>query len=307
MEHDTAGDPISGLRWTRKTTKKISRELRLAGIEVSAKTVARMLKQLDYSLRVNSKKKSHSTSPDRNQQFEYIAMMKESFALDELPVISVDTKKKELVGLFKNAGTVWAKTATPVKDHDFRSEAVGMAIPYGVFDVYANRGHIFVGDSHDTPEFAVTALARWWARDGRSRYPKARKLLILADNGGGNGARNRAWKFDLQHRFCNRFGVNVTVCHYPPGTSKWNPIEHRLFSEVSKNWAGQPLESYETMLKYIRTTTTNGGLVVKGTLVRGDYPTGRKISSEAMTSVDLQPHELLPAWNYTLAARPEKM
>jgi DDE family transposase len=307
MEHHTAGDPINGLRWTHKTTLKISAELHKARIVVSPKTVARLLRRLKFSLRVNHKKLAGSSSPFRNQQFEYINRMRRRFARQGLPTISIDTKKRELVGRFKNAGKTWQTTPVLVNDHDFRTLAQGVAIPWGLYDTRANRGHVFIGTTHDTPAFSVTALAQWWSRSGRRRYPHTKRLLILADSGGSNGARTRAWKYELQTRFCDRFGLTLTVCHYPPGTSKWNPIEHRLFSEISKNWAGQPLESYETVLNFIRTTKTSTGLVVNATLLEGDYPTGITISDAQMDEVNLRPHRVLPMWNYTLVPGPSKM
>ncbi len=300
MAPDTAGDPITGLKWTHKTTGKISRRLRRAGICVSARTVARLLQELDYSLRVNRKMIATVSSPDRNRQFEYIGKKRRAFRKEGLPIVSVDTKKKEMLGVFKNNGRIWADGPIRVNDHDFRRDAVGMAIPYGVFDPQANRGHIFVGASHDTSQFAVDALARWWKRDGRRTYPDAQRLLVLADCGGSNGPRIRFWKYALQKGFVDVFRLSVTVCHYPPGASKWNPIEHRLFSEVSKNWAGQPLDSRETMLNYIRTTKTSTGLTVKATLLEGEYPTGVKISDSQMENVRLRRHRVLPAWNYTI-------
>lgn len=300
MEYHTAGDPITGLKWTHKTTLKISRELAKLGLAVSANTVARLLKGLKFSLRVNHKKLAGKSNPYRNQQFEYIHRMRRRFERQALPVVSIDTKKKELVGRFKNSGTTWEREPRLVRDHDFKTDACGTAIPWGLYDTVANRGHLFIGTSHDTPAFAVTALARWWTRTGRRRYPQAKRLLILADGGGSNGPRNRAWKHELQIRFCNRFGLTVTLCHYPPGTSKWNPIEHRLFSQISKNWAGQPLESYETILNFIRTTKTQTGLIVTAALLNGDYPTGVKVSAAQMANVKLRRHRVLPIWNYTL-------
>jgi hypothetical protein len=300
MAHDTAGDPISGLKWTRKTTKKISGELKTAGIDVGQSTVARLLKKLHYSLRVNQKRIAGKSSPYRDQQFAQIKKARQAFKRDKLPIVSVDTKKKELIGQFKNPGAAWEKAPIEVKDHDFRSDATGMAVPYGVLDLEANRGAVFVGTSHDTPAFAVDALARWWRSQGRRRYPEAERLLILADSGGSNAARTRAWKYELQARLCNPFDLAVTVCHYPPGASKWNPIEHRLFSEISKNWAGHPLDSYETMLNYIRTTKTEPGLVVGAALVKRDFPTGQKLTANDMKHVNLHPHKTLPVWNYTI-------
>jgi len=304
MEHHTAGDPITGLKWTRKTTLKISQQLRKVDIDVSPKTVARLLKELKFSLRVNHKKLAGHSNPYRNQQFEYINRMRQRFERLALPIISIDSKKKEMVGRFKNAGTTWEREPVAVNDHDFRKDAQGVAIPWGIYEPVDNRGHVFIGTSHETPAFAVTALARWWTRAGLRRYPQAKRILILADGGGSNAPRNRAWKHQLQTCFCNRFGLKVTVCHYPPGTSKWNPIEHRLFSEISKNWAGQPLESYETLLNFIRTTKTKSGLTVTATMLDANYPTGVKTSDAQMAEVRLHSHRVLPMWNYTLAPAP---
>jgi len=308
MEHHTAGDPINGLKWTRKTTLKISRELHKIGIMVSPKSVGRLLRGLKFSLRVNHKKVAGKSSPFRNQQFEYINRTRQRFERQGWPAISIDTKKRELVGRFKNAGATWESTPVLVNDHDFRTNASGIAIPWGLYDTQANRGQVFVGTSHDTPAFSVTALAQWWRGAGRRRYSqRPKRLLILADCGGSNGARTRAWKYELQTRLCDRFGLTVTVCHYPPGTSKWNPIEHRLFSEISKNWAGQPLENYETILNFLRTTKTEAGLVVNATLLHGDYPTGIKPSQAQMDRVNLRQHRVLPMWNYTLVPKQLKM
>ena len=301
----TAGDPMTGLKWTRKTTVKISEELRKLGIEVGARTVAHLLDGLEYRLRVNHKKLSHGSARTRslrNQQFLYIEDMRRSFAQRGFPVISVDTKKKELVGCFKNPGAVWSKVATPVNDHDFRSDASYIASPYGVFDPVANRGHVFVGTSYDTPSFAADCVSRWWKTDGRLRYPKADKLLILADTGGSNGSRCRAWKHGLTMKLCVSHRLEVTVCHYPPGASKWNPIEHLLFSQISKNWAGEPLITLETMLNFIRTTKTGTGLRVRATLMKGTYPKGLKPTAAQMAVLPLHPHDILPDWNYTLAS-----
>ena len=305
-----AGDPITGLKWTRKTTVKVSRELNSAGMVVGARTVARLLTDLDYRLRVNHKKLARGTAVcrrERNQQFEYIHALRQSFLDCGDPVISVDTKKKELVGLFKNPGTAWVKTATPVLDHDFRSDAKAIAVPYGVQDLGANRGHIFVSTSHDTPQYAVAAVTRWWKVEGNPRYPDSSRLLILADNGGSNGSRCRAWKHELHNRLCNQHHLEVTVCHYPSGASKWNPIEHLLFSQVSKNWAGVPLEDLETMLNFIRTTKTQKGLRVRASQIKGHYPTGIRVTASAMANVNIIAHNVLPAWNYTIAPGTPKM
>lgn len=307
MAPDTAGDPMTGLKWTRKTLKKISNKLKSAGVVVSPNTVARLLKKMDYRLRVNHKKISGSKNPNRDRQFRSIEKTRRNFEKEKLPVVSVDTKKKEMVGSFKNPGSVWTQDPLLVKDHDFRSDAVGMATPYGVLDLQANQGHIFVGTSHDTPYFAVDSLVGWWKKDGALRYSESDRLLVLADAGGSNGYRTRAWKEALQTKLADPFGLSVTVCHYPPKTSKWNPIEHRLFSEISKNWAGQPLESYETILNYIRTTQTKTGLKVRATLVKKNYPTGIKIPESEMNKLNIQSHRVLPEWNYTLKPRQAKI
>ena len=307
MERHTAGDPISGLKWTHKTTKKIKKQLRKVGLSVSPKTVARLLKGLKFSLRVNHKKIAGKSSPHRNQQFEYIARMRQQFDSKRWPVISVDTKKKEMLGLFRNKGESWEVEPIKVRDHDFKRDSVGTAIPWGLYETQGNRGHVFVGTSHDTSTFAVKALTRWWKNDGQRRYPGAKKLLVLSDCGGSNGNRSRVFKYKLQTQFCDRFGVEITICHYPPGTSKWNPIEHRLFSEISKSWAGQPLDSYETVLKFIRTTKTQTGLVVKASMLKGEFPTGVKVSKDQMAEIKLRPHKVLPMWNYTMVPAGSKM
>jgi hypothetical protein len=291
---------MGGLKWTHRTTARIAEQLQELDIQVSDRTVARLLKQMDFSLRVNHKKLSSASPELRDAQFTHIAEVRERFAAQDLPIISIDTKKKELVGCFKNAGVTWVREPIPVKDHDFRSEAIGMAIPYGIYDMRANRGCVFVGTSRDTPEFAVDAVAKWWRTEGQPRYPRAEHLAILADGGGSNSATARAWKYGLQTRLCNRHSLSVTVAHYPSGTSKWNPIEHRLFSEISKNWAGRPLDSYQTILNYLRTTTTTTGLRVSAHLVKKTYEKGIKISNTQMRQLDISPDKDLPKWNYTL-------
>lgn len=303
MQHDVAADPCTGVKWTRRTTRKIARELATLGIQVSPKTVARLLKDLDYSLRVNHKRVSRGSGPDRNEQFEYIALQRDRFTERDLPIVSIDTKKKELVGNFKNPGTAWKREPELVRDHDFRSDALGRATPYGIYDVRANRGTVFVGTSHDTADFAVDNLVRWWHSEGRGRYPQARELLILADGGGSNAPQNRSFKYALQTRLCDAHGLRVTLCHYPAGASKWNPIEHRLFSEISKNWAGCPLRSYETILYYLRTTGTETGLRVNAHLIDQDYPKGVKIPDAQMETLALVPHPVQPRRNYTIHPR----
>ncbi len=301
MRHETAGDPMTGLKWTRRTTGKIAAQLGELGIQVGRNTVGRLLKEMGFSLKVNRKRIAAGSAPDRDEQFNYIAVLRDLFEESDCPVISVDTKKKEMVGLFKNAGSAWEREARAVSDHDFRSTALGMAIPYGVYDTVANLGALFIGVSRETPEFAVDSIATWWRTQGKRRYPDAPGLLILADGGGANGHRLRAWKSDLQDKLCDRFGLLVTVSHYPPGASKWNPIEHRLFSEISKNWAGRPLDSYETILNYVRTTTTSTGLKVTARLVKKEYEKSRTIRDDRMEEINLARHAVLPQWNYTLS------
>jgi Rhodopirellula transposase DDE domain len=306
LKHETAGDPMQGLKWTRKTTRKVARQLRRLNIRVSAKTVGRMLKAMGFSLRVNHKNlESGNKNPPprrvRNRQFRYINLRRKEFASRGNPIISVDTKKKEKVGKFKNQGVSWEQKPYLVNDHDFLNDAVGMAVLYGIYDTEANRGFVAVGTSCETPSFAVDSIALWWSRCGKSLYPEADELLILADCGGGNSARSRAWKYHLQHQLCDPHGLTVTVCHYPPGASKWNPIEHHLFSHISNNWAGKPLESYETVMKYTQTTKTSTGLRVRARLVRRSYDKGEKISDTDMARLGLTHHKTLPGWNYKLA------
>lgn len=300
MKHETAGDPVSGLKWTRRTTKKIADELQSLGIEIGGNTVARLLKEMDFSLKCNQKKIAGKNHPQRDEQFKYIGVLRDLFEELKCPVISVDTKKREMIGLFKNPGVAWEQEAREVFDHDFRSQAQGIAIPYGVYDTSANLGYLFIGTWRDTPEFAVDCIERWWRLEGADLYSTAPGLLILADGGGSNGYRSRMWKSCLQDKLCDKHGLLVTVCHYPPGTSKWNPIEHRMFSEISKNWAGKPFVDYETMLKYARTTQTSTGLNVKSYLSRKKYEKSESISVERMKQINLIQHETLPYWNYTI-------
>lgn len=309
MRYDTAGDPMTGLKWTKRTTRKIAEELSSLNIHVSHRTVGKLLRQLGFSLGANQKQlgcgkaSSAQSKEDRNRQFDYISSVREAFAKSNDPTISVDSKKKEMVGSFRNNGRVWTDQPIIVNDHDFRSDALGMAVPYGIYDTQANRGRIVVGTSSDTPAFAVGAIAQWWQKEGMKSYPKARKLLILADGGGSNGSRPRGWKYHLQHKLCDQSHLEITVCHYPTGTSKWNPIEHRMFSEVSKNWAGRPLDSYETVLKYIRTTKTTSGLRVTAELDTRNYEKGESFSKSDMDQLALVRHETLPSWNYSLHPR----
>jgi Rhodopirellula transposase DDE domain len=303
MEYETAGDPMTGLKWSRKTLRSIAEALRSSGVQVSANTVGRLLREMDYSLHANRKTIAATSAPDRNEQMLHIARTRKRFTRAGNPVVSVDTKKKELVGQFSNGGVAWSKSPLLVNDHDFRSTAVGMAIPYGIYDPTANRGAIFVGTSHDTPQFAVECISRWWYAEGRRQYPGARRLLILADGGGSNGPTCRLWKERIQADLCDRYGISVAVSHYPTGASKWNIIEHRLFSEISKEWAGRPLDRYGTILNYIRRTKTEQGLTVTACLIRKKYSTGIKVTDEEMKQLRLVTHPTLPRWNYTLRPR----
>jgi hypothetical protein len=300
LQGNTAGDPMGRRKlWTGKRLRKIAAELRKLDIRVSPNTVRRLLHEIDYTLHANTKSVSVSCK-DRDQQFNCIAKQRERFWRRGLPIISVDTKKKELVGNFKNPGRVWSQQATPVNDHDFRSQGLGMASPYGVFDLNRNRGSVFVGTSHDTPRFAAESIARWWRHTGCKDYPGASELLVLADSGGSNGARVRAWKYELFRQLVEPFDLKITVCHYPTGASKWNPIEHRFFSEISKHWAGQPLDTYQTIQRLINETTTETGLEARAFIITKHYPTGQKVSQQQMHDIRIEMHPILPAWNYTL-------
>jgi transposase len=301
----TRGDPESPLRWTNKSTHALSAEMFSEyGIRVGHKTVARLLRENGYSLQAPSKTVEGKQHPDRNAQFEYINAQATDCLKRGVPFISVDTKKKELVGNFKNAGREWQPQDEPelVDVHDFPGDALGKAIPYGVYDVAANNAFVSVGTDHDTPVFAVTSIKAWWKRMGAERYPNARDLFITADAGGSNGYRSRVWKAELQ-RLADDLGIVIHVSHFPPGTSKWNKIEHRLFSFISINWRGRPLRSYETVVNLIGNTTTRGGLVVRARLDRRTYPIGRKVSVQAMRALKIEPHTFRGDWNYVVHPR----
>ncbi len=301
MEKETAGDPITGVKWTRKTTEKIAGQLKLLGIAVSRNTVGRLLRKMKYCLRTNRKTISAGSTSDRDRQFRYLRRQRNLFEKRGDPVLSVDAKKRELIGNFKNPGAKWERTATSVNDHDFRSAATGVAIPYGIYDTQVNRGSVFLGTSHETSAFAVSCIRKWWLSEGRKRYPQSSHLLILADTGGSNGARRGAWKQEIQHQLCDGLGLRVTLSHFPSGASKWNPIEHRLFSQISRNWAAEPLDSYEKALKFIRTTTTSTGLKVTAQLDTTFYPTGVKPSKTQLSQLSITPKRVLPKWNYTIS------
>ena len=304
LEETTAGDPMSALLWTNKSTQSIAAELTRRGHPVSDKTVARCLREMDYSLQLNRKTKEGPQHPNRDAQFRYINRQEAMFRASGDPVISVDTKKKELVGAFQNKGRTWRPKGRPYKVnvHDFPSQAEGKAIPYGAYDVLQNRAVVNVGMSHDTAEFAVESIRRWWRMDGRRRYRAASRLLIFADAGGSNSSRGRAWKVNLQ-ALTDEIGIPITVCHYPPGTSKWNRVEHRLFSFISLSWKGKPLWNYETVVNLIRATRTKTGLKVKALLDTNEYETGVEVSKEQMAELQIRRHRKHPDWNYTLTPR----
>lgn len=301
LEETTAGDPMSALRWTNKSTQAMAEELTRQGHPVSDKTVARCLRQMGYSMQLNQKSREGPQHRLRDLQFRYINRQVASFRRSGDPVLSVDTKKKELVGPFKNGGRTWRPKGNPhrVNVHDFPSLAEGKAIPYGAYEIGEDRAVVNVGITHDTAEFAVESIRRWWKLSGRKREQGAKRILICADAGGSNSSRSRAWKLHLQG-LVDELGIPITVCHYPPGTSKWNKIEHRLFSFISLTWKGQPLVNYETVVNLIGATTTKSGLRVKAILDRNDYETGIKVTKFQMESLRIQPHRTHPDWNYTL-------
>jgi hypothetical protein len=303
LEPDTAGDPMSDRKWTHATAENVAECLGRIGIRVSASVVLRLLGEIGYSLKSNKKCLSAGNDPNRDTQFGIIKCQRAEFMDAGDPVISVDTKKKELIGLFKNPGRTWRIIAKLVRDHDFRSEALGIASPYGIYDTVRNFGLVVVGQSADTPQFAVNSIVQWWLMHGQYDYPTSKRLLVLADSGGSNGARPRAWKWFLQKKFADTFGIAITVAHYPTGASKWNPVEHRLFSEISKNWAGVPLETFDTLAKLVSDTRTKTGLRVQAIRDRQVYKRGIKISDTEMKQLALRPREALGKWNYTILPR----
>lgn len=301
----TRGDPESPLRWTCKSKDKLAAELQAMGHKVSATMVGRLLvRQLGYSLQVVRKTREGKQHPDRNAQFEHINRTAAAFLKRGQPVVSVDTKKKELVGDFKNGGQEWQPKGepVPVRVHDFIDKDLGKVIPYGVYDTTRNEAWVSVGIDHDTAEFAVATLERWWREMGRKAYPDATELLVTADGGGSNASRSRLWRIELQ-RFADVTGLKVNVCHFPPGTSKWNKIEHRLFAYVTQNWRGRPLVSREAVVALIRSTKTKTGLRVKARLDTGKYPTGKKISNADFKRVQLKPKPFHGEWNYAVKPR----
>lgn len=307
LDATTAGDPMSYLLWTNKSTRTLADELTRHGCEVSHVTVARCLREMGYSLQANVKTVEGTRHRDRDQQFRYLNAQVRKFLRTKDPVVSVDTKKKELVGAFDNRGRRWQQTGQPdpVLVHDFPELGAGKAIPYGTYDVARDEAVVNVGITHETAEFAVASIRRWWRLLGRKAYPQARRLLICADAGGSNGPRLRAWKVHLQ-RLSDRLQLPISVCHYPPGTSKWNKVEHRLFSFISMNWRGQPLVSFEAVVNLIGGTTTKSGLQVKALLDTKEYEPGQKIADEELQALRLKAHAFHGDWNYTLEPRPTR-
>jgi DDE family transposase len=305
VEPATRGDPESPLRWTCKSVRKLADELRAMGHQVGPQKVSELLHDMDYSLQGTRKTREGSAHPDRNEQFAHINAQARTFQRAGEPVISVDTKKKELVGDFANAGKEWrpAGDPEPVRVHDFIDKRLGKAIPYGVYDIGRNEGWVNVGIDHDTAEFAVESIRRWWRRMGRRAYPDASRLLLTADGGGSNGYRTRLWKLELQH-FADESGLDVTVAHYPPGTSKWNKIEHRMFCHITQNWRGRPLESVETVVSLIGNTVTKTGLRIKAALDRHLYERAITVSDHQLASLHIRPHRFHGEWNYTVRSSP---
>ncbi len=303
LSETTAGDPMSSIKWTCKSVRNIADQLCSEDHTVSHSTVHRLLVDMGYSLQSNRKSLSRESDPDRDRQFHIINRKVLKFMKENLPVISVDTKKKELVGNFENKGVEWRSKGDPilVEDHDFRSRAEGIAIPYGAYDIGKNEGFVNVGISKDTAEFAVNSISLWWKSIGKKHYSKSSKILICADGGGSNGSRNRLWKYCLQN-FADTFGLEVHICHYPPGTSKWNKIEHRMFSYISTNWRGKPLESYESVINLIGNTKTKAGLKISAKLDDKVYESGIKISDDEYEKINLKKGRTLSKWNYSITA-----
>lgn len=302
LQDVTAGDPITGLKWTRKTLSSLQRALRRRGFKVGLVTIGRLLRKLRYAIRVNRKRLTKEQHPERDRQMRYLVRLRRRFLKAGKPVISIDTKKRELVGNFKNAGGTWRREARAVLEYDYPSYADGIAIPFGIYELAYNEGFVVIGTSHQTPEFAIAAIRLWWKKVGCVRSAEEQELLIEADCGNPNSNRCWRWKFGLQ-QLADELGLSLTVTHLPTGASKWNPVEHRLFSQISSNWAGEPLVSYETVLKFIRTTKTDTGLRCRAYLDRTDYQTGWQLTPEQKAQINIFPHRVLPELNYTIKPR----
>jgi len=308
MDETTVGDPMSLLKWTSKSTYQIRDQLQTLGYSISEDTVGRMLKDMEYSLQANVKSKEGKNHKERDRQFHHINELAKAFVASKDPVVSVDAKKKERIGEFKNSGRKWRAKGSPreVNVYDFPSLSKGAACLYGTYDEQRNAGMVNVGMSHDTAEYAVESIRRWWTRFGCRHYRKATRLLVCADGGGSNSSRSRGWKFFLQ-QLADTIGLSITVCHYPPGTSKWNRIEHRMFSFISMNWRGEPLVSFETVINLISSTTTRTGLRIKAVLDTNEYQTGVRISDEQIEELSIETDEFQPKWNYTIRPRKQSI
>ena len=307
IEPVTRGDPESALKWTCKSTRRLSQELKQQGHSVGPTSVRALLHHLDYSLQANRKTREGIDHPDRDTQFSYINENVKKFLRSQQPAISVDTKKKEIVGDFSNVGREYRKKGSPVETrmHDFPDKTLGKAIPYGIYDIESNEGWVTIGINYDTARFAVNSIRRWWTEMGQNRFPRATRLLITADAGGSNGWRTRLWKVALQE-LANELEMNVTVCHFPPGTSKWNKIEHRLFSFITQNWRGKPLYDLQTIVNLISHTTTEAGLIVNSAIDDTLYEKGIKVSNDELAAVAIKPHEFHGEWNYTIRKKNKK-
>jgi len=299
LKDATAGDPITGLKWTKKTSRTISRELERQGYEVGDDTVRRLLKKRRYVLRANRKRLNKRKDADRDRQMRDLVRKRKQQEKAGFPSISVDAKQRELIGNFKNPGRTYRRKQLAVLESDYPSDADGVAIPYGIYDTAHNEGFVVVGVSHQTPEFAVACIRHWWHRVGKKKFPNKKHLLVQADCGGANGNRLWTWKYELQ-KLADEFDLTISVTHLPTSASKWNLIEHRLFCHIETNWAGMPLVDYETIIKFIRTTKTETGLRCRAYLDRKIYETGNHISNEQKTFINLKPHRVLPRWNYTI-------
>ena len=302
VEDETAGDPCRACKWVRQSLRQLKSTLAGLGILLSHTTIRRLLKHLNYSLKSNRKSVASTQHPQREQQFRYIKRVKQRFIQAGHPVVSVDAKKTELIGNFMNPGKTWRQQAQQVNDHDFPTLATARAVPYGIYDIVHNQGFVYVGTSGNTSDFAVDAIQRWYERADRPEFEDETKLLILCDAGGSNGYRVRNWKRQLQY-LADCYDMEIMVCHFPTGASKWNPIEHRLFSFISLNWAGQPLRSLTQMTALIRGTSTQTGLKVKASILKGSYPTKVKVSKQEMDSLNLSRRKICPQWNYTIRPR----
>ena len=302
LEENTAGDPMSKLKWTNKSTYTITSILNKKGQKVSEDTVGRIIKQQGYNLQINNKSKENGNSEERDSQFKYINKQVKIFGKKCMPIISVDAKKKELVGNFKNNGRRWMKKgkAEMVNVYDFAYLSKGKATPYGIYDLSKNNGFVNVGISHNTSEFAVESIQQWWKNIGKRNYPNAKELLICADGGGSNASKSRLWKFYLQ-KFANKTGLKITLCHFPPGTSKWNKIEHKMFCFISMNWRGMPLRNYEIIINLIEGTKNNSGLKIKAKIDKKIYALKQTILDEEFKKINIEAHTINPKWNYTIS------